>query len=501
MALFLLNDGQAGIVQADLRKIYPWPDLTFSAVAGSIPLLNVMVTSPPTPSPVALLIGTLTSSAATVAVTGSLSDRPIKIGASAPVPLSAMGGVTYPDRYPSPNVINVLYDNEAGAGCKGRGRFAEGTTAGSKVDAPTDVVLFHELVHVFHFLTNGFSGDPAVTGEIDVLPLENTYRTSRSPALGERAGHGGGCNMGPPSSTSPSTGGGKSQGKSGGCFIATAVLQTRYEARLDELRAFRDDVVYAQAGGSAFMERFYASYARIGPRIASEIGREPGRRRQVLAFAVIPVISYLTLAVRSPAHLPPVHRIPDAWRAFFAELGTGLQDWALAAMAPAFPCDDDEAAFIGRYVLRTSAARSAYRSSRSAGRPTPPFEHALQQARDHRAAPVDLLRIDASGMQGGLANWISAACLAFGPRALAELEPVRQQFDAEDAGDVFRSAFEAPLASFLRLCCAMPLDDLPPSFPQPWRSTIATFREDVDALVEAAFELMDDGTRNQSGEQ
>ena len=163
MGLYALNDGMAGFVRADIRKIYPWPDLTFATVGGSIPLLKIVVTAPPSPSLVASVIAALVASPADVAIVGSLSDRPVSLGTSAPVPISALGGLTFPDRFPSPTLVNIAYDCEAGAGCNGRGRYASGAAAGSMIDAPTDVVLFHELVHAYHFLTNGFSGDPRVT--------------------------------------------------------------------------------------------------------------------------------------------------------------------------------------------------------------------------------------------------------------------------------------------------------------------------------------------------
>jgi hypothetical protein len=506
MALYVLNDGMVGFVQADLRKIYPWSDLTFAAIPGATPLLRVVVTSPPAPSLIASVIAALVSSPADVAVVGGLSTRPVKIGANPAEPLSAMGGVTYPDRYPSTSQVNILYDCEAGAGCSGRGRFASGTAPGSTVDAPTDVVLLHELVHAYHFLTNGFSGDPRVTAEVDVLPLENTYRVSRSPPLGERGGHGGGCNSGPPSSTSPSTGSSKSKSKPGNCFIATAVLQTDYQARLNELRNFRDEVVYAHAGGAAFMDRFYACYGHVGPLVAGEIALSPGRRRKVLALAVIPVVSYLTLAVRAPAALPPEHQIPDDWQAFFAELMIGLECWAVAAVEPKLPCEGDEAAFVERYVLRTEVARAAYQASQAAGQATPTFKALVERSRlglRHFLAQQPLDRVVPG--RDFTAGWVVAAAQAFGPRAMEELASVRQAFEAAGAGDVFQIAFETPLWHFMRLCCAMPSGVLPWSLPEGWRSVIAAFRQDVNAVFEALLDLPDPdpdpGSATGSGER
>jgi len=649
MALWIVNDALASQVQKDLRAIYPFPGMTIAAKTGSFSVLEVLVANPPTPSTIATLIAAVVAAPTTVTVQGSMSSRVIGTSGGTPVPISSVGGLTVPDTYPGPSLINILYDCEGGKGCSGRGRFAEGTTPGSTVDAPTDVVMFHELVHAFHFITNGFSGPPQTTAEADALPVENTYRGGRQ--LGARGGHGGGCNSGPPTTTSPSKGSSKSGGKScftggtriamadgeekpieliregdlvlgksghpnrviaverpilgdrklyalnGGspfvtaehpimtatgwksidpsateaenpllivkrlmvndallclkgcavsvgptvgketakpqlesislvsmgsqhadpgttvynlllegdhtyfangflvhnkCFIATAVLDTAYAARLDEIRIFRDSTILSTPRAAAYIDTFYSCYRNIGSQMAEEIERDTEERKSLLTFVVMPVVSYLTLAIRCPEQAVDLTALPPAWGHFFGELICGLEYWAISAMPPQIKAPTDDIEFILRYVLRRDTSRVVFRESLIAGEQTPAL-HALISNASAEFSRVIAYTKDLDGLldrskaaQNPLAV---VAKTLLRDTAIKDLERLRCAFDDAGLHHIFDTAFVGPLVNYVRLCAALPLGPIPAELSEEWQNVLTLLQQDLQYLMKSIFSL------------
>ena len=137
----------------------------------------------------------------------------------------------------------------------------------------TDVCLFHELAHAYHFATNGFSSWP-ISAENDAIKIENIYRATRQPMLSRRTGLIGGCYEGPPYKPDCTSGTGKgcsrpvtpstpstptSGKKNDGCFIATAALEGGYEEQLQLLRDFRDGPIKSTRRGSDLFRNFIST--------------------------------------------------------------------------------------------------------------------------------------------------------------------------------------------------------------------------------------------------
>lgn len=275
------------------------------------------------------------------------------------------------------------------------------------------------------------------------------------------------------------------------------MLGSVYESRLEDLRQFRDEVVYATGRGTDFMDRFYACYREIGPRIAAEVTSDISGRKTLIACAVIPVISYLTLAVQVPADLSADVDLPEPWREFFEELQLGLQQWAVAAMPPRVPAANEEAAFVMRYVLRTSDARAAYHASVAVGHATPALQQLLDIAAVDQGNTLAVPRVFAlKGGEAPMSGWRGAAVNALALNALRELETVQQVFDAAGCSDVFQIAFIRPLRNFIRLSGAMPYDQPHPSLPTEWCDALTAFRNDLDTLIGMGLELLASGARD-----
>ncbi len=71
------------------------------------------------------------------------------------------------------------------------------------------------------------------------------------------------------------------------CFIATAAYDTPRAQEIDVLRAFRDEVLAANALGRVAITAYY----RTSPPIADWIRRNPRRRYVVREFVVAPTVS------------------------------------------------------------------------------------------------------------------------------------------------------------------------------------------------------------------
>lgn len=486
MSLWIHPAGLPDQVKQDLRKILPDPGMTFSLRVGLSSSIWEVQVSRSTNSAAGQVLATLILSTVPVTIAGAPSNLPIPSKAAPTRTLSEVGGLTIAKEYPATNPINVAYDCENGAGCSGRGRWTEGSTPGSQVDAPTDVVLLHELVHAFHLLTSGFSGGPA-TAELDVLVLENRYRAERRPPVPARAGHGGGCNLGPPSKAE-SPGSKKGTGKSG-CFIATASLEGEYEERLDALRVFRDRIVRSTARGAAFFEEFYEWYARFSPFIAERIRHEPTLKRASLAGLIIPCINYLDMALAFPDDAPPSSLSPE-WTKFVERARHDLECWAAFAMPPrsVFPegvsladaCAEVE--FTESHVLRTTISRASYREAVARGEVfVLPFQLEDTFIRDH----VSRRESVSSLMAAALAK--SPQGRAFRDSALTYFEDFRPLLDLAVGFDprgkrLLLASFYVPLVNYFDLLLSMPHVAPQLRRDSPWHGFLAKVRDDAKRL-------------------
>jgi hypothetical protein len=75
------------------------------------------------------------------------------------------------------------------------------------------------------------------------------------------------------------------------CFIATAAYGTANESEIDQLRAFRDDILLQHIIGRLFVSVYY----RCSPPVAEWISRKEWRRRAVRNVIIAPSLRFVSL--------------------------------------------------------------------------------------------------------------------------------------------------------------------------------------------------------------
>ncbi len=279
------------------------------------------------------------------------------------------GTVAY-DQYPAPNVVDVVYDV---TGCGGGGFWVDGG-GGQQVSFPSDVLLLHELAHVFDLVTGAFN--PAAP-EVSAISRENEYRQYLG--LPSRSSHAGGC-LPPPSA---GAGGGAGGGGGGGCFIATAALGTPRSEGIALLKALRDTVIRRSRWGREEFEYFYKYYKHISPAVIRSMNCDERLRDLVRNGVVGPAVVMAKLLRAFPREDVP--ELPEPWRSFL----TGLRD-DLQHLTAFIPIADDltnmtsldaalEAGLTCRYLLRRPVDRRRY----------------IHTMRQSRQLPVQLLASEA----------------------------------------------------------------------------------------------------------
>ena len=366
MSIILVGDPIGDLSQArnDLLKICPDNGLTFDLVSSSVVDARLVKYSQTRSSVGCDLVAQLAISPAFVMIVSTTGALKIPTVTNTNLVLADFGGYTVYDTVPSADV-NIAYDGQQGQGCNGRGYWVEGNinNATEQVDMPTDVILFHELTHAKNLIGMSFSGGLA-SAETDAMAAENLYRAQRTPMLPLRTGVAGGCKVAPPSQ--PQSGKGQTK-PPGGCFVATAALETEQTEKLEFLRAFRDEVLLSTRRGTEFFEAFYRYYYQVSPPIANALRTDSELRHLILTAFVLPLINYLKLAVAYPSTDLP-SGIPDDWKTFLQTLRADMEDWGRRAMPPLkeFPADyapedvQDDIEFVMHYILRSPESKAAY---------------------------------------------------------------------------------------------------------------------------------------------
>jgi hypothetical protein len=276
-----------------------------------------------------------------VNIWGMRSDDPAVIPADPPKTMKDIVAATY-----QTNPVKVYYDVES---CNGHGQRVFGLD-GKYIEAPTDVILFHELVHA----KNG--PEPDDPQEIRVIEQENLYRVSKG--LLQRKGHeNGGC--GAPDVTE-----GWSPGWSLNCFIATAATGGPNSPEVRFLRGIRENQLLSTRWGRQFFETFYQHYYRFSPAIADEMHKDP-ELKDVFGWALVtPLLNYYRLVITRPDL--DLNDVPMPLRNYLKAMWNKMDDWLAKIELPTeFESLTPEEASIElstilRYVLRSPSARAKY---------------------------------------------------------------------------------------------------------------------------------------------
>lgn len=349
MSLWILTNANSQQVAKDLQTICPDPALTIDFgphADGSVGSGAVSFQPAPTTSSVGCqLVQALVASPVAVGLRGETdvwSALP-----TAGYTLDNVGGVTLTDRYPSPTLIEIVYDISP---CGGKGFWVTSST-GTHISVPGPVALFHEMVHAKDAIIGADTGVPALD-EARAVAQENTFRASLG--LPARAGHAGGCNPPTPVPAPPPR---------KGCFIATAAFGSIIEPEVQFLRSFRDNVLRRTRSGEAFFDTYWKHYYRVSPLIVSAM-QDPEVRQVVRWSVVTPIVRYLELLLKFPS--TPLDAVPEPWHSFLTAMRDDLERWTGEIDLPRTfagldaPAAAQELGILLRYVLRSEAKRADY---------------------------------------------------------------------------------------------------------------------------------------------
>lgn len=175
-------------------------------------------------------------------------------------------------------VVNVVYDVN---NCSGHGYFVF-DRAGNQIPFPTEVILYHELAHAFHWVNNDFN---AAAPEPQAENDENDLRDKESLTERDPNNHFGGC----------SGGGGAGGGATKSCFIVTAAYGTQHAGPVRAFQRIRDELVRGAPVGDHFFARLMADYYVFSRPLAVTIDAQPALRTPVVAFVVAPLLAHLTV--------------------------------------------------------------------------------------------------------------------------------------------------------------------------------------------------------------
>lgn len=198
--------------------------------------------------------------------------------------------------------------------CGGQGIWVD-AEGGGTTQMTTDVLLYHELSHCFHFVTGTTaptSAEEEVAAEID----ENDMRDVRGLTHRDVNSHNGGCGGGPVNC----------------CIIASLATGSPYSEEINSFRHYREHTLRGSIVGDDFFERLYHSYYAFSPEVVRLMGRKPVLGDAVRSGYVVPLLGALELLIHYGKHrgagvaglLLDQSRRPDCRHAFGRTAVAGL---------------------------------------------------------------------------------------------------------------------------------------------------------------------------------
>ncbi len=146
---------------------------------------------------------------------------------------------------------------------------------GGSTSFPSDVILYHELSHAFHFATG------ALIPSRWPKPTKTTCAT-RTPPLPHRntASHNGGCGGAPPPPC---------------CIIASLSTGSPYSTEVQRFRLFREHTLRGSMVGNDFFEQFHYRYYGFSPEVTRLIGQKSNMRPLIKGHFVVPLLAGVEL--------------------------------------------------------------------------------------------------------------------------------------------------------------------------------------------------------------
>ena len=173
--------------------------------------------------------------------------------------------------------IAIFYDVTY---CDGAGEIVD-KEGGGHTAQYSDVVLYHEMSHAFHFLSNTTNSDLAqeeVAAETD----ENDMRDVRGVPHRDVNSHWGDC------------GGGDTGGC---CIVATLSTGSAFSDGVNRFRHLRDHVLRRSAVGDNFFAEFFYRYYGFSPEVTLLLGRQPNLGPLVREYFVMPLLAGCELLI------------------------------------------------------------------------------------------------------------------------------------------------------------------------------------------------------------
>jgi hypothetical protein len=194
-------------------------------------------------------------------------------------PLAGNGVAIPPGGSGNPFTANIaaFYDVTL---CGGSGVWVDKEGGGTTQES-SEVVLYHELSHCFHFDT-GTTAPTSEQEEVAAETDENDMRDVLGYAHRDVNSHNGGCGGGP----APSC-----------CIIASLATGSPYSSEIAAFRHYREQTLRGSEVGDDFFRRFFHSYYAFSPEVVRVMGRNPDLSDLVRERYVLPLLAALEMLI------------------------------------------------------------------------------------------------------------------------------------------------------------------------------------------------------------
>lgn len=177
--------------------------------------------------------------------------------------------------------VCTFYD---GTLCDGAGMWVD-AEGGGTTTLSTEVMLYHELSHCFHFVT-GTTASTSEQEEVNAEIDENDMRNVSGLTHRDVNSHNGGCGGGPPNC----------------CIIASLATGSPYSSEVNHLRRFREHVLRRSRIGDDFFKNLHYHYYAFSPEVCRLMGHNPALNPLIRNYFVLPHLSGLELLVYYAGH-------------------------------------------------------------------------------------------------------------------------------------------------------------------------------------------------------
>jgi len=168
--------------------------------------------------------------------------------------------------------------------CDGAGIWVDAEGGGS-TGMSTEVMLYHELSHCFHFVT-GTTASTSAQEEVNAEIDENDMRDASGLDHRDVNSHNGGCGGGPPNC----------------CIVASLATGSPYSSEVNRFRYFREHILRGSEVGDDFFKHFHYHYYGFSPEVCRLMGHQPSLSPLIKKYFVAPLLAGVELLIHYSAH-------------------------------------------------------------------------------------------------------------------------------------------------------------------------------------------------------